>query len=90
MCLGIPGQIIEVFDATDAAPPRAATLLSGVRRMVDISLVEEEGIAPGEWVLVHAGLALSKLAEDEAHELLAVLQEMSEVFLDGATPASSA
>jgi hydrogenase expression/formation protein HypC len=80
MCLGIPGQILAVADPTTHM---AATQLSGARRMVDISLVDDEGIAPGDWVLVHAGLALSKVSEQEAHEMLALLQEMSDVFLGG-------
>lgn len=91
MCLGIPGQVIEIIETQGAAPHMAATRLSGARRMVDLSLVEEEeDIAPGDWILVHAGLALSKLSEQEAHETLALLQEMSDVFLGGAAPSSTA
>jgi hydrogenase expression/formation protein HypC len=50
-----------------------------------VSLVEEEGLAPGEWVLVHAGLALSKIAE---RETLALVQEMSDAYLLGVAPAA--
>jgi hydrogenase expression/formation protein HypC len=78
MCLGIPGQVLEV---TDASAHTAAIHVSGARRTVDISLVQDEGIAPGDWVLVHAGLALSKIPAQEAQETLALLQEMSEAFL---------
>ena len=86
MCLGIPGQVIEV---TDAAAHMAAVRVSGARRMVNISLVDEEGIAPGEWVLVHAGLALSVIPEQEALETLALLQEMSEAFMGDAPEYAS-
>ncbi|HKV84316.1 MAG TPA: HypC/HybG/HupF family hydrogenase formation chaperone [Ktedonobacterales bacterium] len=82
MCLGIPGQIIEI---TDAAARMAAVRVSGARRMVDLSLLDEDAVAPGDWVLVHAGLALSAIPEREALETLALLREMSEAFL-GATP----
>lgn len=78
MCLGIPGQVL---DLTDAAAHMAAIRVSGARRMVDISLVDEDGIAPGDWVLVHAGLALTKISEHEAQETLALLQEMSDAFM---------
>ena len=84
MCLGIPGQILELL-----APEqhRAAVMVSEARRTVDVSLVEE-GLAPGEWVLVHAGLALSKIAEREARETLALMQEMSDAYLLGVAPAA--
>jgi hydrogenase assembly chaperone HypC/HupF len=38
-------------------------------------------VEPGEWVLVHAGLAVTKISEQEAQETLALLQEMSDAFL---------
>ena len=81
MCLGIPGQILEV---ANPETHMAAVQFSGTRRMVDISLIAEEGVAPGDWALIHAGLALSKLSEQEAREILALLQEMSDVFLGSA------
>jgi len=87
MCLGIPGQVLDV---TDAAAHMAAVRVSGARRTVDISLVDEEGIAPGEWVLVHAGLALSKIAEAEAQTTLALLQEMSDAFMGVADASDEA
>jgi hydrogenase expression/formation protein HypC len=78
MCLGIPGQVIEI---TDAVARMAAVRVSGARRAVDLSLLDEGAIAPGDWVLVHAGLALSAIPEREALETLALLREMSEAFL---------
>jgi hydrogenase maturation factor len=54
-------------------------------RTVDVSLVEEEGPAPGEWVLVHAGPALSKIAKRETR---ALTQEMSDAYLLGVAPAA--
>lgn len=86
MCLGIPGQVLEVLGAETHM---AAVLVSGARRTVNISLLEEDGVAAGDWVLVHAGLALSKLSEDEARETLAVLQELSEAFLGGPPEAAA-
>ncbi len=90
MCLGIPGQVLEV---ANAAPHMAVVRVSGARRSADISLLDDESIVPGEWVMVHAGLALSKIPEQEALETLALLQEMSDAFMgivpDDAVPLSS-
>lgn len=80
MCLGIPGKVLEV---TDVSLRLASVNVSGARRTVDISVVDEEGIAPGDWVLVHAGFALSKISETEALEILALLREMSDAYLAG-------
>lgn len=78
MCLGIPGQVLEV---PDAATHMAAVQVNGARRSVDASLLDDAPIESGEWVLVHAGLALSKMTEQEALETLALLREMSDAFI---------
>lgn len=75
-------------DARAARSRAASRRRDGLRRTVVVSLVEEEGLAPGEWVLVHAGLALSKMAEREARETLALMQEMSDAYLLGVAPAA--
>ena len=80
MCLGIPGQIVEVTDADNRL---AVVNVGGVKRAVNIALiVDEHHPAPscvGEWVLVHVGFAMSRLDEDEAARTLALLREMGEV-----------
>ncbi|MGZ3601190.1 MAG: HypC/HybG/HupF family hydrogenase formation chaperone [Ktedonobacterales bacterium] len=78
MCLGIPGQLLET---PDAATHMVAVRVSGARRRVDVSLLDDTIVEPGEWVLVHAGLAVTKISEQEAQETLALLQEMSDAFL---------
>jgi hydrogenase expression/formation protein HypC len=80
MCLGIPGQVITLTDETTGA---ATVLVSGVPRQVNLSMVLPDGIAPGDWVLVHAGFALDKISEEEAQETLALQQEVSNAFLQG-------
>lgn len=50
MCLGIPGQIIDIVDDENHI---AKVNVSGVKRNVSIALVRLEGIAPGDWVLIH-------------------------------------
>jgi hydrogenase expression/formation protein HypC len=80
MCLGIPGQILEI---TDAENSMAKVDVSGVRREVNIACIIEEGHpveeCVGDWVLVHVGFAMSRIDEDEARQTLAILSELGEV-----------
>jgi hydrogenase expression/formation protein HypC len=76
MCLAIPGRVVEVADEGN----RLATVdVAGVRRNVNVGLLDE-GVATGEWVLIHVGFALSKVDEDEAQATLALLQRMGEAY----------
>ena len=79
MCLGIPGQIIEIVDDANNI---AKVEVSGVRRNVNVALVRPEGIGPGDWVLIHVGFAMSKIDEAEAQETLGVLQTMGAVYTE--------
>lgn len=80
MCLGIPGQIVEV---TDAVRKLAVVEVGGVKRTVNIAcIVNEERSAAsclGDWVLVHMGFAMIRIDEAEAERTLALLTEMGEV-----------
>jgi hydrogenase expression/formation protein HypC len=79
MCLGIPGEVVELVD-----PDRhlAKVDVAGVRRNINVSLVEEEGVAPGDWVLIHVGFALAKIDEAEAQRTLEDLRAMGEIYTD--------
>ncbi len=79
MCLGIPGQIIEIVDDANSI---AKVDVSGVKRNVNIALVRPEGIGPGDWVLIHVGFAMSKIDETEAQETIKVLNMMGDVYTD--------
>jgi hydrogenase expression/formation protein HypC len=79
MCLGIPGQIVEIVDDANSI---ARVAVSGVKRNVSIALVRPEGIEPGDWVLIHVGFAMSKIDEREAHETMKALHTMGDVFTD--------
>ncbi|MDJ0882235.1 MAG: HypC/HybG/HupF family hydrogenase formation chaperone [Gammaproteobacteria bacterium] len=80
MCLGIPGQIIEITDATRLM---AKVDVSGIQREVNIACIidAEHPVEQclGDWVLVHVGFAMSRIDEDEAQKTLAVLSELGEV-----------
>jgi len=79
MCLGIPGQIEEFVDDANHI---AKVNVSGVRRNINVALVRPEGIAPGDWVLIHVGFAMSKIDEHEAQETLKLLHQMGEMYTD--------
>ncbi|HLL79390.1 MAG TPA: HypC/HybG/HupF family hydrogenase formation chaperone [Ktedonobacteraceae bacterium] len=79
MCLGIPGQIIDIVDDENSI---AKVDVSGVRRNVSVALVRPEGIEPGDWVLIHVGFAMSKIDEDEARETMKALQLMGQAYSD--------
>lgn len=79
MCLGIPGQIVELLDGDEQL---ARVEVTGVRRIINVGLLEDEGIAAGDWVLIHVGFAMSKIDEEEAALALASLQMMGGMFTD--------
>ncbi len=80
MCLGIPGQIVEIIDP---ALHRAVLDVEGVRREVNIGLLvdDTDPVAVGDWVLVHVGFAMAKIDADEAARTLAFVRELEE-FID--------
>jgi hydrogenase expression/formation protein HypC len=75
MCLAIPGRILEIVDEANSL---AKVDVAGVRRNVNVGLLDAEGesVAPGDWVLIHVGFALSKVDEDEAMATLRLLEGM--------------
>lgn len=79
MCLGIPGEVVELrSDETDLARVDVA----GVRRMVNIGLLEGQSVAPGDWVLIHVGFALSKIDEQEARAAMEFLESIGQAYDD--------
>ncbi|MEV0230995.1 HypC/HybG/HupF family hydrogenase formation chaperone [Nonomuraea sp. NPDC050786] len=79
MCLGIPGELVErVPEHEDLA----VVDVSGVRRRINIGLLAEERLVPGDWVLVHVGFALSKISEKEAQAVLDYLQGLGQPYAD--------
>jgi len=79
MCLAIPGRIVEIVDA-DLQLAKAE--ISGVRRNVNIGLLDEgEGaVQIGDWVLIHVGFAMSKIDEAEAQRTLQALEEIGAAY----------
>lgn len=76
MCLGVPGQIVQMIPDVDGLP-HGLVEFAGVRRSVCLACVPEA--QPGDYVIVHAGLAISRLDAEEAARLLEHLREMNEL-----------
>ena len=81
MCLGIPGQIVEI---TDVQQKLALVNVAGVKRQVNIAcIVDDDHPAEscvGDWVLVHVGFAMNRIDEKEAAETLQLLKELAEAM----------
>ncbi|MBK7000564.1 MAG: HypC/HybG/HupF family hydrogenase formation chaperone [Rhodoferax sp.] len=70
MCLAIPAQVLEL-----RAPDMAVVDLAGVRKEISVALLDT--VAPGDYVIVHVGFALSKLDPEEAANTLALFADFN-------------
>ncbi|OBI78355.1 HypC/HybG/HupF family hydrogenase formation chaperone [Mycobacterium sp. E740] len=73
MCLGIPGQVVDIVDAEESL---AKVDVNGVRRTISVRLLADENLQVGDWVLVHVGFAMAKIDEHEATLTLDQVQKM--------------
>jgi hydrogenase expression/formation protein HypC len=77
MCLGIPGQVTAI-DGDDAGPPvRGRVRFGGIHKEVCLAYLPE--VQPGDWVIVHAGFAISRIDETEARRVFELLAELAEL-----------
>ncbi|HZX10300.1 MAG TPA: HypC/HybG/HupF family hydrogenase formation chaperone [Acidobacteriota bacterium] len=70
MCLGIPAKVIEIDENNQGKVDYLGTKVS-----TNFTLLED--VKPGDWVIVHAGFAISRLNEQEAQETLELIREYS-------------
>jgi hydrogenase expression/formation protein HypC len=75
VCLAIPGKIIELDSHNDHL---AVVDVVGVRRKVDLGLLQDEPPVPGDWVLIHVGFAMSKISEADAVDQMQTLTTLGE------------
>jgi hydrogenase expression/formation protein HypC len=80
MCLAIPGEVVELLPGND--DQLALVDVVGVKRRINVGLLDGESIGPGDWVLIHVGFAMSKVDEQEAAEALRMLELMGQAFAD--------
>jgi len=71
MCLGIPGQVIEVVDGFEGQ--LALVDVEGAQRRVNIGMLDDAPAA-GDWILIHMGFAMELIDETKAEEAIAGLE----------------
>jgi hydrogenase expression/formation protein HypC len=76
MCLAIPGKI-ESISGDDPLTRMGRVNFGGVLKAASLACVPEARI--GDYVIVHAGFALSKVDEDEAQKVFEYLEQMNEL-----------
>jgi len=69
MCLGVPMQVLEVGSDTVIAE------IDGVRREASLLMLGDV-VAVGDYVIVHAGFAISRIDPVEAEETLRMMREV--------------
>ena len=74
MCLGVPGKVLELTD--DRGTPMALVDFGGVTREICLAYVPEAQL--GQYVIVHAGMAIQVLDEQAAAETLRLFEELGE------------
>jgi hydrogenase expression/formation protein HypC len=75
MCLAIPGKIVEIVDEENSI---AKVEVGGVRRNVNVGMLDREEARVGNYVLIHVGFAMTKIDEEEAKETLRILEEIGQ------------
>jgi hydrogenase expression/formation protein HypC len=71
MCLGIPGRVIDIYDADEMRMGKVD--FGGVTKEVCLSFVPEINI--GDYAIIHVGFAITRLDEASAQETLTLLRE---------------
>ena len=75
MCLAIPGKVVEISPENHDS---ALVDVVGVRRRVDLALLQDDRPVVGDWVLIHVGFAMSKISEQDALDQMRTLQMLGE------------
>jgi len=78
MCLAVPGKILSVGEA-EGLLRTARISFGGMVKEASLALLPEA--APGQYVLVHAGVAITVIDEEEAERVFALLESLEEDFL---------
>lgn len=68
MCVGLSAKVVKISDGT------ALVDASGAKRSVSVQLLDE--LEPGDYVMVHAGIAIAKITDEDETETDALLEEL--------------
>jgi hydrogenase expression/formation protein HypC len=74
MCLGIPGRVTEILPGN--AGMLALVDVLGAVRPVNLGMLDDIKVEPGEWVLIHMGFALERIDEERAEQAMSGLEMM--------------
>ena len=77
MCLAIPGKIISITAQLDETFRTGKVVFGGIHKEVNLCMVPEAKV--GDYVLVHVGVAIGIVDEEEAQKVFSYLKEMGEV-----------
>lgn len=77
MCLAIPGKILSINASEDAAFRQGKVSFGGITRNINLCMVPQAEV--GQYVLVHVGVAISLIDEEEARQTFEYLKQIGEV-----------
>ena len=77
MCLAIPGQVKELYTLLDGEIRMAKVSFGGVIKEISLEMLDD--VQVNDYVLLHEGLAISKVDEDEAQQVFGYLKQMGEL-----------
>ncbi|WFO75545.1 HypC/HybG/HupF family hydrogenase formation chaperone [Desulfurococcaceae archaeon MEX13E-LK6-19] len=77
MCLGVPAEVVDVKEENGLRI--AKVKMGGV--LSDIVIAFGEEVKPGDYVIVHAGIAISKIDESEVKDVIELWRELEEALL---------
>ena len=77
MCLAIPGKIEEITNQLDDTFRVGRVVFGDVKKEINLSMVPEATV--GDYVMVHVGVAISVVNEEEANKTFELLKQMGEL-----------
>jgi hydrogenase expression/formation protein HypC len=77
MCLAIPGKIISITSQLDETFRMGKVSFGGIMKEINLCMVPEAEV--NDYVLVHVGVAISKVDEEEAHKTFDYLKQIGEL-----------
>lgn len=68
MCVGLSAKVVRIQDGM------AMVDASGARREVSVQLMDD--VEPGDYVMVHAGIAIAKITDEDEHETDEIMEAL--------------
>jgi hydrogenase expression/formation protein HypC len=88
MCLGIPGQVVEMVEGYDGQ--LVLVDVAGGRSRVNLGMLDDPLVSPGDWLLIHMGFAIERIDEARADQAMAGLEMMGRSREDSDQPHGAA